>query len=268
MPFVELRGIESYYEVHGEGEPLVLLHGGFCSIETMRSQIGALSTAYAVHSPERTGHGRTADREGPASYEEMLADTLAYLDSAGLESAHIVGFSDGAIVGLLLASRHPERVRSLVSISGNLDPGGLRLDDEAPSDDESDSDGYAAQFTIDYNRLSPDGPEHADVVLAKLIRMWETEPRISTASLGTVRAPTLIMSGDRDTIRTDHSLLIADSIPGAQLCIVPGTTHMLMFERPAAGQPLRFQSSSVARESVRVSAPTAATRPTTTASTA
>jgi len=83
-----------------------------------------------------------------------------------------------------------------------------------------------------YERLSPDGAEHADVVLAKLFRLWTSEPHIDPRELGRIEAPVLVMSGDRDTIRPDHSLLIAASIPGAQLCVVPGATHRLVAERP------------------------------------
>src|SRR5690606_35497787 len=98
------------------------LHGGLCSAEVMRPLSEELD-GYAVYAPERPGHGRTADRPSPFHYADGVADTVAVLDALGLASAHVVGFSDGAIIGLLLALGHPDRVRSLVAISGNLRAG-------------------------------------------------------------------------------------------------------------------------------------------------
>ena len=234
MPYVELDGLSTYYEVHGTGEPVLLLHGGFCTIELTQSQLDHLAASYEVHAPERPGHGRTPDREGPISFEAMVSDTLAYLDALGVGSAHVVGFSDGAIIGLLLARDHPDRVRSLVAISGNLDPGGFV--------DETSSEGDVTQpeapdldewgIRAAYDRLSPDGSAHGDVVMEKLMAMWLSQPQIAPDSLARVRAPTLVMAGQHDAIRADHTLLIAGSIAGAQVAIVPGASHMLMQERP------------------------------------
>ena len=232
MPYLQLDGIDTYYEVHGAGEPVVLLHGGFCSAETLQDQVEALAPTYRVHVPERPGQGRTADREGPMSYADMVSDTLAYLDAADVDAAHLVGFSDGAITGLLLARDHPDRVLSLVSISANLDPDGFVIDDPADPADEPEDDGTWDAIRAAYDRLSPDGPEHGEVVLEKLAAMWQSEPHIDPASLATVRAPTLVLAGERDSIRTDHTIGIARAIKGGQVAILPGAGHMVMQERP------------------------------------
>ncbi len=237
MAHVEINGAELYSEVAGSGEPVLLLHGGFCSLESLRKISDALVPDHQVFAFERPGHGRSADIEVDYNYEAGVAEALAYLEAHGLESAHVIGYSDGAIIGLLLARDHPDRVRSLVAISANLDPtafthspegaGAPRLSALPPAADPKPD-----MERMHYDRLSPDGPGHADAVLAKLFRLWTSEPRIDPASLAAVASPTLIMAGDRDTIRPDHSLLIASSIPGAQLCIVPGTSHGLVGERP------------------------------------
>jgi pimeloyl-ACP methyl ester carboxylesterase len=233
--YLRIGDADLYSEIDGDGEPVLLLHGGFCSLESLRAQSDALVTSHRVHAFERPGHGRSADIEGEYGYARGLADTLAYLDAVGLESAHVVGYSDGAIIGLLLALDHPRRVRSLTAVSANLDPSAF-----------TDSTGSGPVLTalpapeepgpdverMHYDRLSPDGPGHAEVVLAKLFRLWTTEPHIPTSALARITAPTLIMAADHDTIRPDHSLLIAASIPGAHLAIVPGTTHNLIAERP------------------------------------
>ncbi|WP_066303541.1 alpha/beta fold hydrolase [Arthrobacter luteolus] len=242
MTYHRINGVDLYSEVAGEGPPILFLHGGFCSLESLQAQSDALAGERQVFAFERPGHGRSADIDGGYSYERGLADTVAYLDAEGLESVDVLGYSDGAILGLLLALHHPERVRSLISISANLDPSAFKTSNDdggglpvlgPPVHEAPKEEPKPDVERMHYERLSPDGPAHADAVLAKLFRLWTEEPHIDPADLGGIKAPTLIMSGDRDTIRPDHSLLIAASIPGAQLCIVPGATHGLLAERPA-----------------------------------
>jgi len=248
MTIVSINGTDIYHEVHGSGEPVLLLHGGFCSIEMMRPQIEDLASDYTVYAPERPGHGRSPDVPGPISYAQSVADTLDFLDAVGVQRPHIVGFSDGAIIGLTIALQHPERLRSLVAISGNLDPSGfvagLIADDTAESatpadeaDDADETDNADEEIALDptrviYNALSPDGPEHADVVLDKLLHLWTHEPNIPADELAGISAPVLIMAGDRDVITLEHSRLMAFSIPEGALCIVPGASHALLDERP------------------------------------
>jgi pimeloyl-ACP methyl ester carboxylesterase len=229
VPYVDLLGHPSYHEIHGGGEPVLLLHGGYCSIENLRALGDDLACSYRVHAPERVGHGRTADREGLLSYAGALAETITYLDAVGLDSAHVVGFSDGAILGLLMALEHPDRVRSVVSISANLDPDGF-----VPAEDfaRAMTAEASAQIEREYRELTPDGPEHEEVIVAKLTRMWETEPQIAPAALATVTAPVLVVAGDHDVIRPDHTLTIARSIPGSHLAIVPDAGHLVAQDRP------------------------------------
>ncbi len=231
MPYLDVNGVLAHYDVTGTGEPVVFLHGGFCSAEVMRELSEQLS-GYAVHAPERPGHGRTPDRPGPFHYDDGVVDTLAVMDVLGLASAHVVGFSDGANIGMLLALAHPERVRSLVHISGNLWAG---EDVYRPEEEQSSAmpSIEAARVSREYARLSPDGPEHAEEVLARIRRMWDTEPHIAPTALSALRMPVLIMAGDGDLIAADHTRVIQRSIPGAQLAIVPATSHMLVRERPA-----------------------------------
>jgi pimeloyl-ACP methyl ester carboxylesterase len=230
---IDVGGHATYHEVVGAGEPLVLLHGGLCSIETMRPQIAGLASSFRVHAPERPAHGRTADREGPMTYTGGVRDTLGYLDSVGIDRAHVVGYSDGAIIGLMLAIEHPDRVRTLVSISGNLDTTAYVPHDESQPGPEPGSSGdVIGRLKTEYAALSPDGPGHLDAMLEKLGLMWRDEPNIDPGELSRITAPTLVMAGDHDAVRTEHTIAIAAGIPGAQLCIVPGTTHMLMEEKP------------------------------------
>jgi pimeloyl-ACP methyl ester carboxylesterase len=230
MPHIDTNGVSAYYDVTGTGDPVVFLHGGYCSAEVMREMSERLS-GYAVYAPERPGHGRTPDRPGAMHYDDGVLDTLAALDALGIGAAHLVGFSDGANIGMLLALRHPERVLSLVHISGNLRPG----DDVFRSGYGADSPSHAeqnARVSREYAELSPDGADHADDLLARIVHMWETEPAIEPSALSAITAPVLVMAGDADIITLDHTTLIHRSVPGAQLAIVPDTSHMLIRERP------------------------------------
>jgi len=231
--YVDAGGVNTYYESHGEGEPLLLLHGRLCTIETFFGQTPELAKRYRVILPERRGHGRTADVDGPITYEAMASDTVAFMEALGVESAHLVGCSDGAIVGMLVAMRRPELVRKLVSISGNFDCEGLT--DEGRAFLESmQPDTFIPMLVDMYKKASPDGPEHWPVVFEKVRRMALSEPKITPAELGSIKAPTLVMAADRDLMTLEHTLALFRAIPEAQLCIVPGATHALLFEKAAA----------------------------------
>jgi pimeloyl-ACP methyl ester carboxylesterase len=125
VPYIDANGVHTYYETEGEGEPLVLLHGGTAPIETWAAQRPALAAKYTVYLPERRAHGRTADVDGPITYEIMADDTIAFMDALGISNAYLVGWSDGANTGMLVALHRPDLVRTLVSIGGNFHYDGL-----------------------------------------------------------------------------------------------------------------------------------------------
>jgi pimeloyl-ACP methyl ester carboxylesterase len=229
--YVDAGGIHTYYEVQGQGDPLVLLHGGFATIETWGAQTPALAERYQVYLPERRGHGRTPDVPGPTGYEIMARDTIAFMDALGITSAHLVGWSDGASVGLEVALMRPDLVRKLVFMSAPADFSGIRSGMQA----------MAANLTPDflppmlrdaYGALSPDGPEHFPIVFEKLAAVWKTEPRHDLADLQDISAPTLVILGDDDVVAIDHAGAVQEAIPDAQLAVVPGTDHGLLFEKP------------------------------------
>jgi pimeloyl-ACP methyl ester carboxylesterase len=230
MPYIDVAGESTYFETWGSGVPLVLLHGGYCSLEVMRELAELLAERFEVHAPERAGHGRTADREGPYSYARMAADTVAYLDAAGIARAHVVGFSDGAITSLLLARDHGDRVLSIVPISGNLSTDAYVADDYPHPTMTEEAHAIVGR---EYADLSPDGSEHAAVVLEKLGALWTIEPDIPAESLASVTAPALVLAGEHDVIRRDHTEAVAAALHGARVEIVDGTTHLLVREKPA-----------------------------------
>ncbi len=230
MSVVEVAGVPTYYERHGSGDPLLLLHGGFCSVETFAGMIPGLAASFEVFAPERIAHGRTPDTAAPLSYEAMAAETLGFMNALGIPAADVVGFSDGGNVGLLLATGSPSRVRRLVCISGNFSQDGTAA--PAPGS-RGDLRPLVVSLEEAYRRLSPDGPGHLEDVQDKTLRMWGSWPGIPTSVLGTIAAPTLVLCADADIVTPEHTLALFRSIPGAELGTVPGTSHNLIQESPA-----------------------------------
>ena len=229
--YVDAGGVRTYYEVAGVGEPLILLHGGMCTAETFDGQTPALAEHYRVYVPERRGHGRTPDVDGPITYEVMAADTIAFMAAVGLESADLVGWSDGALVGLLVALRRPELVRRLVLIGQHVNVEHLRPEVAAMMDGLT-VEMLPRMLRALYASVSPDGPEHFDVVFAKLAAIWRVDPGIAFSTLAGVVAPTLVLLGDRDIVSLEHAAAMQRALPVAQLGVVPGATHELPLEKP------------------------------------
>ncbi|MPZ13050.1 MAG: alpha/beta fold hydrolase [Chloroflexi bacterium] len=225
--YVELDGVRTWYDEHGEREPLALLHPGGADARAWAPNLDALATHFHVFTPERRGHGRTPDVEGPITYELMADDTIAFQERVIGGPAHLVGCSAGAIVALLVALRRPDLARRLVLISGVFHRDGwlpVAIDPDA-SPPEVLAHGYA--------ELSPDGPDHFAVVSAKLARMnWE-EPMLAASDLSAVTSRVLIMTGDDDEVTVEHAIAMYRGLPDAELAVVPGTSHDLLHEKPA-----------------------------------
>ncbi|WP_227979403.1 alpha/beta fold hydrolase [Nocardia spumae] len=230
--YIEADGLRTYYEVHGEGEPVVLLHGGLGTAESWAQQVPELARHYRVYVPERRGHGRTADVPGPITYAAMAADTAAWLDALSLTGAHLIGWSDGGAVAALVAVARPELVRKLVVIGQYLSLDGEWPSSRAALDGFADDPGTRAMFEGLHAPLSPNGRDHFPVVYDKMMRLWREEPEIPLTDIARITAPTLIMQGDGDWVRVEHSALIARTIADAQLAVVPGTSHALPLEKP------------------------------------
>jgi pimeloyl-ACP methyl ester carboxylesterase len=229
--YVDAGGVHTYYEVTGTGEPLVLLHGGLCTAETWGAQTPALAEHYRVYVPERRAHGRTPDVEGPITYELMAKDTIAFLDAVGISSARLVGWSDGALVGLLVALERPDLVAKLVLIGQSLNFEGTRPE-AVELLEKMSPELFPPSFEQLYAAVSPDGPEHYRVVFDKLTDLWRRDPGIDLSRLAHVAAPTLVLLGDDDMPTNEHAVAISEALPQSQLAIVPGASHALPMERP------------------------------------
>jgi pimeloyl-ACP methyl ester carboxylesterase len=223
-----------YYEASGAGEPLLLLHGGFGTVEDFASQTPELAKHFRVVAFERPGHGHTADNAEPFSFETMAAYTVDVIEALKLGATNLVGWSDGAIIALLVAISRPDLVKRLISVSGLFDT-------EAQSPEDLNwirsltPESFRKNMTAlvkRYDKISPDGPAHFPVVFEKTKRLWLNEPNIAKEELAKIYAPTMVMAGDRDAIPIEHTLEMFRSIKRAQLCIIPGTTHFLMSQKP------------------------------------
>ena len=228
MPdYVQLGEVRTWYDEQGDGEPLVLLHPGGADARAWAPNLGALTAHFHVYTPERRGHGRTPDVDGPITYELLARDTIAFLEQVVGGPAHLVGNSAGANVALLVALRRPDVVRRLVLISGVFHRDGWIPAAIDPSQEPHEA------IARGYVELSPDGPEHFPVVAAKLKRMDFEEPTLRASDLGAVANRTLVMVADDDEVILEHAVEMYRSLPTAELAIIPGTSHGLLHEKPA-----------------------------------
>jgi pimeloyl-ACP methyl ester carboxylesterase len=221
--YANINGVRLWYETYGNGQPVLVLHGGNGSLEDMREQIRALAATRFVVAVDSRGHGRSTDSTAPLSYALMADDMLKLLDQLNIRQTDLVGWSDGGIIGLELAMHHPERIRRLITIGANYDVDGLRekpvLTAAIPP---------APGF---YARHAPD-PAHWPVLYRKVVTMWATQPHFSIADLGQIKAPVLVMAGEFDLIKRTHTDQLAHAIPGAEEAIIQGGTHDMVWRKP------------------------------------
>jgi pimeloyl-ACP methyl ester carboxylesterase len=225
--YVQLGEVKTWYDEHGSGDPLVLLHGGLVDARWFEPNLPPLAERFHVYTPERRGHGHTPDVPGPITYQLMADDTIAFLETVVAEPADLVGHSDGAFVAMLVAMQRPELVKRLVMISGGFSKLG-----EAAPDAEWDVDAIADFLAPSYGEVSPDGEEHFRVVATKVGAMAAREPYLEASELAGVKARSLVMFADDDLVTMAHAVEMYEAIPNAELAVVPGTSHFMTQEKP------------------------------------
>jgi pimeloyl-ACP methyl ester carboxylesterase len=226
---VDADGVHSYYEEHGSGDPLLLLHGGLIDGDSFAQQTPAFAEHYRVIVPDRRGHGRTPDVEGPISYDLMADDTIAAMDALGTGPAHLVGWSDGGNVGLLVAIKRPDLVRGLVTIGSNFSADGLT--NEAAATFKPDTPTSAVPVMHEMWKVNAVDPDRFDAVLEKMQGCW-FDYAIPPADLARIVAPALVMVGDDDIPKFEHTIELFEAIPDAQLAVIPGASHLAPIEKP------------------------------------
>jgi len=230
--YAEVNGLKMYYEIHGAGQPLVLLHGAFGFNESWATVLPALIKAHQVIAIELQGHGHTNDLDRPLTYEQMAEDTAALLNQLKIKNADFFGYSMGGTVALGVAIRHPELVRKLTiygSCAGRMKD---TYDPETYKQFLSLSTDFAPPVLKEpYDRMAPD-PKRWPVLVTKIKNMGRDFNGYSAAELKAIKAQTLIMMGDRDAVRPEHAVEMYRLIPNAQLAIFPGGDHFLLFSGP------------------------------------
>ncbi|WP_082079908.1 alpha/beta fold hydrolase [Williamsia herbipolensis] len=234
--YIDVAGHPVWHFVDGEGTPVVLMHGAFAGASSFGAQIPEiLKAGWKVYAPERCGHAHSPDTDAAFGYSTMADETIAYLETAIGRSAHLVGWSDGAVVALLVAQRRPDLVDRMVLVGQYFNSSGRVADGIT---DGLLADSSAMTFLrAEYDAVSPDGPEHFETVYRKTIDMIAAEPEIDLASLASVTTPTLVAQGDRDEVTVAHSVDVVAALPAGRLAVLPGT-HLLPLESPDVFNPL------------------------------
>ena len=213
--YFDIRGFKMYYEVYGTGEPLLLIHGNGGSINNFVNQIPVFAKNYKVIIADSRSQGKSIETKDSLSYEMIADDYAELLTKIGIPSANVIGWSDGGIEGLLLAIRHPEKVKKLMVTGANLEP-----DTTAVETDVHDwAEGIFAQIKDKKDKTEEEKHQY------KLFRLLVEQPHIPIADLKKIKCPTLVVGGDHDILKPSHTLTIFQNIENAYLWILPNSGH-------------------------------------------
>src|SRR5919107_896184 len=247
--YAPVNGLQMYYEIHGRGEPLVLVHGAFGAIDQWGSILSTLAEDHQVIAVDLQGHGRTADIDRPFTYDDFADDVAGLMDHLGIAQADVVGYSMGATTVLRFAMRHPDRVRKLVVISGAYRQDGYYPEGLAGIQ-EITPDVFAGTPIEEAYRRNAPNPEDFPALVDKMKVLVATEFAWPEAEVRAIAAPTLLIYADSDGFRLEHMVelfrLLGGGVPGdltglpkSQLAIIPGATHVsLVTERTGLWLPM------------------------------
>lgn len=218
--YYAVRGIKLYCETYGQGKPLLLIHGNGGNISSFSKNISYWAKRYRVIAVDSRAHGKSVDTGDSLSFEMMADDFAALLTQLRVDSAYVVGWSDGGINALLLAMRHPKKVRKFVATGANLWPDSTALIASSWQDMQR---GYAENK----DKVFTDPKQKNDW---KVFTLDLFQPHIPLSALQTIKCPALIVAGDRDVIVTEHTVAIAQNIPNAWLWILPNSGHATLID--------------------------------------
>ncbi|MDP8932049.1 MAG: alpha/beta hydrolase [Actinomycetota bacterium] len=240
--YAPVNGLNMYYEIHGAGRPLVLLHGALSAVGTSFGKIlPSLAQTRQVIAVELQAHGRTADIDRPLSYEQMADDTAALLRHIGIDDADFFGWSLGSDTALQVALRHPEAVRKLVLASATYNSGGCHPGILAGIEHLTPEALAGSPFEEEYARIAPN-PEDWPTLIAKVKELDGKVQDWLPEDIRSIEAPTLLIIGDSDVVRPEHAVEMfrlfgggvagdVAGLPNSQLAVLPGTTHVGLVER-------------------------------------
>jgi pimeloyl-ACP methyl ester carboxylesterase len=225
--YAPVNGIKIWYAVFGHGQPVILLHGGLANSNYWGNQVATLAKHYQVIVMDSRGHGRSTRNDQPYGYDLMASDVIALMDYLKIQKAAIVGWSDGAILGLDIAIHHPERLTKLFAFAANSDPSGVA--------DISKSDvfnAYIARAEKEYEHLSAT-PTQYKAFLDQIGKMWATQPNFTEAQLRGITTPTWIVDADHDeAIKRENTEYMAKMIPNSGLLLQPEVSHFSFLQDP------------------------------------
>lgn len=240
--YASVNGLNMYYEIHGTGKPLVLLHGALSAIGTSFGRLlPTLAQTRQVIAIEQQAHGRTADIDRPLTIGQMAEDTAALLSHIGIEHTDFFGYSMGAGIALQIAIKHPDLVRKLVLAAVTYNNEGFHPGLIAGMESLQPEHLAGSPFQEEYARTAPK-PEDWPQLIAKVKHMNRHIPDLSAETIRSIKAPTLLIIGDSDIIRPEHAVELfrllgggvsgdAVGLPHSQLAVLPGTTHVTLIER-------------------------------------
>ncbi len=239
---VQINGMHMYYEVSGAGDPLIVLHGAYMNIPGMGAIIPILAKTHKVYALELQGHGRTTDIDRPITYPNLADDVAAFMDAVGLKKADVFGYSMGAVAGLQLAIRHPDKVNRLVMASGGYDANGWQPEFKAFIPQMTVEMFVGMPFAQEYRKLAAN-PDGFPALVAKLIAI-EKEPMAWERDVKALKTPVLIIAGDADVATLEHYVALfrllgggamgdmGKPLPAARLAIMPATAHTAVITQP------------------------------------
>lgn len=240
--YAEVHGLKMYYEIHGEGFPLVLLHGGLSAIGTSFGKVlPGLAGGRQVIAIEQQAHGHTADIDRPLSYEQMANDTVALLSQIGIEHADFFGYSIGAGIAMEIAISYPSIVRKLVLATPIYTADGFHPGVLAGMEFLQPEHLAGSPFEEEYARIAPN-PQDWPTLIARVKQLNREFVNLSSEAIASIKAPTLLIAGDSDIVRLEHVVeifrLLGGDVPGdnvglprSQLAVLPGTTHVTLVDR-------------------------------------
>ena len=239
---VPVHGMQMYYEVSGQGDPLVVLHSAYMNIPSMGAILPKLAATHRVYALELQGHGRTNDVDRPITYANLADDVAAFMDAVGLAKADVFGYSMGAQAGLQLAIRHPGKVNKLVAASVAYDLRGWQPEFQAAIPQMTVEMIVGMPFHAEYRKLAPN-PEGFPALAEKLIAL-EHQPMAWEAEVSKVQVPVLLIAGDADVATLEHTVALFRLLGGgamgdmgkplgaSRLAVLPATSHTAVITQP------------------------------------
>ncbi|GAA4280006.1 alpha/beta fold hydrolase [Gaetbulibacter aestuarii] len=223
--FVEINGAKIYYEEYGKGEPLLLIHGNGADIHSMGNQIDYFKSKYRVIIADNRGQGKSELKTDSLTYTQIAKDWDGLVQFLELDSINIIGWSDGGIIALKMGINNKSKIKKIVAMGANLRPDTTAVNSWAPKS--------VRERDVEIMKKIAKGDRTQNLNLShQLLGLLLNQPNISHKDLQKIKAPVLIIGGDRDIIKNEHFVEIFENLPKAQLCIMPGETHFTPASNP------------------------------------